>query len=117
LQFGGFTLTASILYLSVQAHRSNRLQQRQAIREQAQVINEIASPLGAYYRRFAPDAQQTPTVSVAEPRRPSAEELLKHQWNKEVETLAKKALSVRFEDVREDATKAIKTISRLLKRE
>jgi altered-inheritance-of-mitochondria protein 5 len=107
------------LYLSVQVHRSNRLQQRQAIREQTEIINEIASPLGAYYRRFAPDSQQTPTVAVAgaEPRRPSTEELLKHQWNKEVETLAKKAFSLRLEDVREDAMKGIKTISRLVKRE
>ncbi|KAL1985100.1 hypothetical protein VTN96DRAFT_8229 [Rasamsonia emersonii] len=114
--FGGFTLTTSVLYLSLQVHRANRLQQRNAIREQTEIINDLASPLGAYYRRFAPENQRK-TRAEERLTRPSREDLLKHQWNKEVETLARKALAVRWEDVQETALEGFRTVSRLVKKE
>jgi altered-inheritance-of-mitochondria protein 5 len=122
LQFGGFTLTTSILYLSLQVHRTNRLQQRNAIREQTEIINYLASPAGAYYRRFAPEYNQSKLEEVSEltplpSRRPSREDVLKHQWNKEVETLARKALAVRWQDVQEIAMEGFRTISRFVKKE
>jgi altered-inheritance-of-mitochondria protein 5 len=113
-QFGGFTLTASVLYLSVQVHRSTRIQQRDAIREQVAILNDISSPLGAYYRSFA--QEETPLRKDTS-KKPSAEELLKHQWNKEMETLATKALNLRWQDVSQTATEGFKTISRFVKRE
>ncbi|KAL1964292.1 hypothetical protein VTN77DRAFT_7112 [Rasamsonia byssochlamydoides] len=122
--FGGFTLTTAVLYLSLQVHRANRLQQRNAIREQTEIINDLASPAGAYYRRFAPDhlnqRRKTKTDALLAPPsrpRPSKEDILKHQWNKEVETLARKAFAVRWQDVQEIAVEGFKTISRLVKKE
>ncbi|CRG85220.1 hypothetical protein PISL3812_02333 [Talaromyces islandicus] len=115
--FSGFTLTATVLYLSVQVHRSTRIQQRDAIREQAAILNDISSPLGAYYRNFAQEETPSKDSIAATPKKPSAEELLKHQWNKEVETLAAKALNLRWQDVSQTATESFKTISRFVKRE
>jgi altered-inheritance-of-mitochondria protein 5 len=117
-QFSGFTLTATDLYLSVQVHRSTRIQQRDAIREQAAILNDISSPLGAYYRSFAQEEETPRKDSIAATsKKPSAEELLKHQWNKELETLAKKALNLRWQDVSHTATESFKTISKFVKRE
>ncbi|KAH8697020.1 hypothetical protein BGW36DRAFT_358835 [Talaromyces proteolyticus] len=114
--FSGFTLTASVLYISVQVHRSTRIQQRDAIREQVEILNELAAPLGAYYRSFAPETPSKDSIAP-KPKKPSAEELLKHQWNKEMETLATKALNLRWNDVSHSAAEGFKTITRLLKRE
>ncbi|OKL58959.1 hypothetical protein UA08_05521 [Talaromyces atroroseus] len=114
--FGGFTLTASVLYLSVQVHRSTRLAQRDAIREQVEILNDISSPLGAYIRRFAQEDPSKPSVA-AQPTKPSAEDLLKQQWNKEVKALARKTVNLRWEDVTDTATEVAKTILKLVKRE
>jgi altered-inheritance-of-mitochondria protein 5 len=116
-KFGGFTLTASVLYLSVQVHRSTRLAQRDAIREQVEILNNISSPLGAYYRRFAQDddSQKAPITPPA--KKPSAEELLKQQWNKEVEALAKKTVTLRWQDVTNTATEVARVITDLVKRQ
>jgi len=125
--FGGFALTSSILYLSVQVHRANRLQQQAIIREQIEILNALASPAGAYYRKFAPlqseaghwnvKKDKEDNDEVFKRRRPSKQELLKHQWNKEAESLVRRALAVRWEDVRGTAAEGYKTITRLVKRE
>ncbi|EEA27677.1 hypothetical protein EYB25_001346 [Talaromyces marneffei] len=115
--FGGFTLTASVLYLSVQVHRSTRLAQRDAIREQVEILNDISSPLGAYYRRFAQEDDSQKSSIAPQPKKPSAEELLKQQWNKEVEALAKKTVTVRWQDVTNTATEVARVISDLMKRQ
>ncbi|RAO64284.1 uncharacterized protein BHQ10_000296 [Talaromyces amestolkiae] len=119
--FGGFTLTASVLYLSVQVHRSTRLAQRDAIREQVEILNDISSPLGAYYRRFGQenDLQKSAIAPLPPPpqKKPSAEELLKQQWNKEVEALAKKTVTLRWQDVTNTATEVARVISDLVKRQ
>jgi MICOS complex subunit MIC12 len=109
-------LTASILYLSVQVHRSTRLAQRDAIREQVEILNDISSPLGAYIRKFAQEAPSNPSIAP-QPVRPSAEDLLKQQWNKEVKTLARKTVNLRWQDVTDTATEVAKRISELVKRE
>ncbi|KAN0084671.1 hypothetical protein V8E54_001138 [Elaphomyces granulatus] len=127
--FGGFALTSSILYLSVQVHRANRLQQQAMIREQTEILNALASPAGAYYRKFAPlqpeaDSwkgkkykEDNDVDDMSKRRRPSRQELLKHQWNKEAESLTRKALAVRWEDVRGTAAEGYKAITRLVKKE
>jgi len=114
--FGGFALTTSVLYLSVQIHRSTRIAQRDAIREQVEIINDIASPLGAYYRRFAQDVPNESSI-VLPPRKLSAKDLLKQQWNKEVQALVKKTVSLRWQDVTNTATEVARTISELVKRQ
>ncbi|KAJ9273444.1 hypothetical protein DTO212C5_518 [Paecilomyces variotii] len=114
--FGGFALTTSVLYLSVQVHRSNRLEQQRAIREQTEILNTLASPAGAYYRRFAPEVpEQKPRDFETE--RAGTKALLKEKWNREVEALARKAYEVRWEDMRETAVEGFKAVSRLVKRE
>ncbi|EED23972.1 conserved hypothetical protein [Talaromyces stipitatus ATCC 10500] len=115
--FGGFTLTASVLYLSVQVHRSTRLAQRDAIREQVEILNDISSPLGAYYRRFAEDDDLQKSRIVPPPKKPSAEELLKQQWNKEVKALAQKTFTLGWQDVTNTANEVTRVISELVKRQ
>jgi altered-inheritance-of-mitochondria protein 5 len=98
-------------------HRSNRLEQRKVIREQTEILNALASPAGAYYRRFAPEGVPTPTPRDFERERAGTRAMLKEKWNHEVETLARKAYEVRWEDIRETAVAGFKTVSRLVKKE
>lgn len=108
-------MTASVLYISAQVHRSTRIAQRDAIREQVEILNDIASPLGAYYRKFAPETPAQPAI-VPRSKKLSAEDLLKQQWNKEVEALARKTVNLRWQDVTHTATELARTISELVKR-
>lgn len=111
-------MTTTALYLSIQVHRSNRLDQRDVIREQVQVINQLASPIGAYDRRLAPKSLPKPDEETSpESSRPELKDLLKHRWNKEVATLAQKAHQSRWEDARATAVEGWKSVVRLVKRE
>lgn len=126
-QFSGFALTTSLLYVTLQVHRSNRLDQQRAIREQTQLLNWLASPAGAYDRRFAPKEDPRPARIVTEERvrererekaaHPSFETLLKYRWNKEIEALATKAYESRWEDARTTAVEGWKAVVRLMKKE
>ncbi|KAG2414083.1 hypothetical protein HFD88_003274 [Aspergillus terreus] len=116
--FSGFALTTSVLYLSIQVHRSNRLEQRNLIREQTQLLNWLASPTGAYDRRLIPiEVRQPEKKDPAEPPRYPMKDLLKHRWNEEVQTLARKAVETRWEDVRDTAGESWKILMRLVKKE
>ncbi|KAI9039481.1 MICOS complex subunit Mic12 family protein [Aspergillus affinis] len=116
--FSGFALTTTALYLSIQVHRSNRLDQSEVIREQTQILNQLASPIGAYDRRLAPTTLPKPDKETSpESARPELKDLLKHRWNKEVETLARKAYESRWEDARATAAEGWKSVVRLVKRE
>jgi altered-inheritance-of-mitochondria protein 5 len=44
-------------------------------------------------------------------------DLLKHRWNEEVQTLARKAVETRWEDVRDTAGESWKVLMRLVKKE
>jgi MICOS complex subunit MIC12 len=135
-QFSGFTFTTSVLYLTLQYHRSNRLHQQAIIREQTEILNSLASPAGAYYRRFAlPPHNRIKNKNLTELEegdatadegeqqqqrarpRPGTEEILKHEWNKEIASLARRVFAVRWEDVTETAVEGCKTITRLVKKE
>lgn len=110
-QFTGFALTTSVLYITIQAHQNNRIEQRDAIRQQAQALQWIASPIGAYDRRFTPkelERRQKNDESgyYSEPagrqrQQPTTKEILKHRWNKEVEALARKVHESRWEDAQQ----------------
>jgi altered-inheritance-of-mitochondria protein 5 len=43
-QLGGFTLTASILYLSTELHTRNRVHQADLLRQQARLISNLYAP-------------------------------------------------------------------------
>ncbi|KAL3459902.1 hypothetical protein BJX64DRAFT_263900 [Aspergillus heterothallicus] len=121
--FSGFALTTSMLYLTIQVHRSNRLAQKNAIREQTQAINYLALSRGAYDRRLLPadkDAEEisAQAMGLGSPRpRSGVQDQLKHQWNEEVRKLARKAYESRWENVRDTAVEGWKGVRRLVKRE
>ncbi|KAF9887487.1 hypothetical protein FE257_010204 [Aspergillus nanangensis] len=116
--FSGFALTTSVLYLTIQVHRANRLEQRNRIREQTQALNWLALPTGAYDRRLIPrEIQQPEREEPSESRQHPMKDLLKHRWNEEVQVLAKKASESRWEDVRDTAGESWKLIVRLVKKE
>ncbi|OJJ74042.1 hypothetical protein ASPBRDRAFT_527756 [Aspergillus brasiliensis CBS 101740] len=116
--FSGFALTTSVLYISLQVHKANRLEQRNAIREQTRALNWLASSAGAYDRRLLPrEAQQSPGEEKDRATKPALKDFLKHRWNQEVETLARKAYESRWEDARDTAVEGWKTVVRLVKKE
>ncbi|KAE8354881.1 hypothetical protein BDV28DRAFT_68233 [Aspergillus coremiiformis] len=115
--FSGFALTTTALYLTIQVHRSIRLEQRDAIRQQTRALNWLSSPVGAYDRRLAPRDIPQPESETNEQQRPSMKDLLKHHWNQEVGKLARKAYDSRWEDARDTAVEGWKTVVRLVKKE
>ncbi|PKY00888.1 hypothetical protein P168DRAFT_330185 [Aspergillus campestris IBT 28561] len=119
--FSGFALTTTVLYLSVQVHRSNRLDQRNTIREHTRILNELASPVGAYDRRLAPKDRDLRAVTdqpaQTPPSRPTVQAMFKHRWNQEVEKLARRAYESRWEDARDAAAEGWKNVVRLVKKE
>ncbi|PWY81831.1 hypothetical protein BO70DRAFT_362261 [Aspergillus heteromorphus CBS 117.55] len=111
----GFALTSSVLYLAVQAHRSNRLEQRQTIREQTRALNWVAESTGAYDRRLLPREDLLLMEQKATPPEPTLQDHLKHRWNQEVEGLARKAHESRWEDARHTAAKGWNSVVRFVK--
>lgn len=116
-QFSGFALTTTLLYVSLQVHKSNRLAQRTAIHEQVTLLNSISSPRGAYDRRLAPrDLRTNETQDVSKPT-PTLEDSLRHRWNVEVKALTRKAYESRWEDARDAAVEGWKAAKRFVKRD
>ncbi|KAJ5151866.1 hypothetical protein N7492_010161 [Penicillium capsulatum] len=114
----GFALTSSILYISVQVHRANRLEQRRVIREQVDQINWLASSSGAYDRRFLPpDSRPREERTRESEDQTSIKEVLKHRWNQEVEFLARKAHETRWGDIRDGATNVWKAALNVVKKD
>jgi len=82
------------------------------------MLNWLASSAGAYDRRFLPErAPVKRRYEDPELRRPSTKNMLKERWNKEVETLARKAYQVSWEDVRGTALEGFRTVRSLMKKE
>lgn len=119
LQFSGFAVTSSMLYIAVQVHRTNRLEQRRIIREQVDQINWMASSAGAYDRRFAPKdiPRRIEDRRAREEDQITMKEVLKHRWNQEVEKLAQKAYETRWEDVRDATVHGWKAASSVFKKD
>ena len=86
---GGLTLTYSLLYLSVYIHRSNRTYQSTLLRQQARLLNGKIDPPEPEYEAPAYRIEQA-----------GLEEQLKDRWNREVETLVRKAQTTDWEAVR-----------------
>ena len=108
-------MTTSVLYITIQVHKSNRLGQRNAIRQQVEALNWISSPRGAYDRRFTP--KDLPQHGVTRPTQPTTKDMLKDRWNQEVQKLARKAQESQWEDVREGAVEGWNAAMRFVKRE
>ncbi|KAJ5714231.1 uncharacterized protein N7483_011412 [Penicillium malachiteum] len=117
--FSGFALTSSVLYITIQVHRTNRLEQRRVIREQVDQISWLASSAGVYDRRFAP-ADVPRRIEDRHSKKEeeiTMKEVLKHRWNQEVEKLARKAHETRWEDIRDTAVHSWTTARDLFKKE
>ncbi|KAJ5637395.1 hypothetical protein N7490_007274 [Penicillium lividum] len=115
----GFALTSSVLFITIQVHRTNRLEQRRAIREQVDQVNWLAASAGAYDRRFAPqDIPRTleDRLKIKEDQI-TTKEVLKHRWNQEVEKISRKAHETRWEDIRDTAVGGWKSATNLFKKE
>ncbi|KAI9754726.1 MAG: hypothetical protein M4579_004573 [Chaenotheca gracillima] len=91
---GGITLTTTILYLSISAHRHNRTVQAHALRQQSTLLNSI----------FEPPAPITP--EQRRPRKISFAETLKDRWNEEIEGLVRSIQRTDWGAVRGDAENA-----------
>ncbi|PYI01709.1 hypothetical protein BO78DRAFT_401088 [Aspergillus sclerotiicarbonarius CBS 121057] len=115
--FSGFALTTSVLYISLQVHKANRLEQRNAIREKTRALNWLASSTGAYDRRLLPSDSEQEELKKLRGSKPLMKDFLKQRWNQEVETLARKAYESRWEDARDTAVEGWKTVVRLVKKE
>ena len=116
-QFSGFALTTSVLYITLQVHKANRLEQRNLIREQTRALNWMASSTGAYDRRLLPSDAEQEEIKKLRESKPPLKDFLKQRWNQEVETLARKAYESRWEDARDTAVEGWKTVVRLVKKE
>ncbi|CAI7599814.1 unnamed protein product [Penicillium bialowiezense] len=117
---GGFAFTSSALYITVQVHRSTRIAQRKAIREQVDQIDWLVSSSGAYDRRNLPTElprRQREELEAKKLAEPTTKEILKQRWNKEVETLTRKAYETRWQDIRDTAADGWKNAAQILKRE
>jgi len=87
LQIGGFTLTASVLYLSATYHRQQRLRQSLALRQQSLVLTNVVDPL---------PPQPPPT---AREERISIAETAKDFWNEKVERTVSSVEGMNWSDV------------------
>lgn len=119
-QIGGLAFTSSALYITIQVHRSTRIAQRKAIREQVDQIDWLVSSSGAYDRRNLPTElprRRREELEAQKLAEPTTKEILKQRWNKEVETLTRKAYETRWQDIRDTAADGWKAAAQILKRE
>lgn len=119
-QLGGFAFTSSALYITVQVHRSTRIAQRKAIRDQVDQIDWLVSSSGAYDRRNLPidiPRRRREELEAQKQAEPTMKEILKHRWNKEVEILTRRAYETRWQDVRDTVADGWKAAAQILKRE
>jgi len=89
IQLGGFTLTASILYLSAILHKRNRLTQSQSLIQQNLILSSIVEPL--------PTAEPPREIEHV-----SLKESVKDQWNREVEGMVRRVQNTDWNKVGED---------------
>ncbi|KAL4968992.1 MICOS complex subunit Mic12 family protein [Aspergillus stella-maris] len=111
----GFTLTTSALYITIQVHRSTRLDQKAAIREQTETLEWLALSRGAYDRRLLPKDEAP--VRREGRLEPGMKDQLKHRWNEEVKALTRKAYDMTWEDVRDLAGEGWRGVKRVIDKE
>ncbi|KJF60665.1 uncharacterized protein CIMG_11907 [Coccidioides immitis RS] len=114
--FGGFTLTASILYITVHLHLANRHHQHVLLREQIDLLNTLSLPATARNGLIGNAAADVMARRGYLPRqRPGIMELGKEKWNQEVRLLVRRAQELKWEDVQEKVQKGWETARRLTK--
>nr|POF16551.1 hypothetical protein CFP56_24069 [Quercus suber] len=100
LQLGGFTLTTTILYLSLSLHRQNRIHQAGLLHGQTFLLRTTVDP---------PSAPSAPT-----PREIPAGlwETAKDRWNAELESGVRKVQSTDWDAVRERMEESVSSMWR-----
>lgn len=119
-QLGGFAFTSSVLYVTVHVHRSTRIAQRKAIREQVDQIDWLVSSSGAYDRHNLPvdiPRRRREELEAQKQAEPTMKEILKQRWNTEVENLTRKAYETRWQDIRDATADGWKAATQIIKRE
>lgn len=100
LQIGGFTLTSTIIYLSLNLHQRNRLYQASLLRQQALVLNRVVEPL--------PPAPP----STAREVRAGLGERVKDRWNQELEENVRKLQALDWNQLRGSAEERVSAVWR-----
>ncbi|PNY23842.1 MICOS complex subunit MIC12 [Tolypocladium capitatum] len=90
---GGVTLTLSLAYLSVLAHRRTREQQGQSLRAQALALQSLVDPI--------PQPLPPSRSEVAAAQRAASIEVAKDRWNEEVENAVRWVQHTDWDEVRE----------------
>jgi len=88
-QLGGFTLTTTILYLSLSLHTRNRVYQSTLLSQQSLVLNNIVEPIPA------------PPPPASREVRAGVWETVKDGWNAELERNLKRAYTTDWDAVRD----------------
>ncbi|KAF1976104.1 hypothetical protein BU23DRAFT_456728 [Bimuria novae-zelandiae CBS 107.79] len=88
---GGFTLTASVLWLTISLHTRNRVTQAALLRQQQRVLKNVVEPEPPAPE---PEARVVP-AGIAE--------MAKDKWNRALETSLKSVYETDWRRVRESA--------------
>ncbi|KAF2269265.1 hypothetical protein CC78DRAFT_564981 [Lojkania enalia] len=100
---GGFTLTSSILYLTISLHTRNRFTQASLLRQQRQVLNNVIEP-----EPPAPEpmAREVPV---------GLSEMAKDRWNRTIEGMVRKVYETDWRRVREGVEDDVGAVVRRLR--
>lgn len=103
--FSGFTLTSTVLYLSLLYHQQARAHQTELLRQQHLLLNSITDPVIASNLATAADANYSGGLreGIRDYRIEKAPwvERWKDGWNREITSAARWAQSVRWSQVRD----------------
>jgi MICOS complex subunit MIC12 len=99
-QLGGFTLTTTLLYLSISLHTRNRVHQAALLHQQSLILTNIVEPI--------PPLPSPTTREV----RVGLLETAKDKWNAELESNVRKLQQVDWSAVRERMEEGVSSVYR-----
>ena len=99
-QLGGFTLTTTLLYLSISLHTRNRVYQSSLLHQQSLILNNIVEPLPP----LPPPTNREVRAGLSE--------TLKDRWNAQLEKEVKKVQEVDWSVVRERMEEGVSAVYR-----
>ncbi|KAK3671919.1 hypothetical protein LTR78_008285 [Recurvomyces mirabilis] len=97
---GGFTLTTTLIYLSITLHTRNRIQQAALLHQQSFVLNNLVEPAPASPE---PTAREVPA---------GLWETAKDKWNSELERGVKRIWSTDWDGARDQVEEGVSSVWR-----